>query len=248
MAVMDEFKEERANIKNQPFKKRLEYFWTYYKWHVLGGLFAAMVVIMLIHDLLGKTEDVLYGVLLNANSTKIEETLADDFAAYLGIDTDKYSVVFNSGLRMSEQFDANSIDASEFLSVYIATGDLDITVMDPYNFRKYAYTNTYKDLRDCLDDKMLDFFSDKLYYVDLALVKEVEARSQAHLSVEDLVFPDPSHPEEMTDPIPVGIDIGCSSRFTDAYYYQSEQIYLGIVMNSDSADIAVRFLEFLFAE
>ena len=248
MAVMDEFKEERANLKNQPLKKRLAYFWTYYKWHVLGGLFAALVAIVLIRDMTGQTKDVLYGAFLNAYSTEIEETLADDFAAYLGIDTNKYSVTFNSGLRMSEQFDANAIDTGEFFSVYIAAGDLDVAVMDPYNFRKYAYADTYKDLRDCLDDKMLNFFSDKLFYVDLALLEEVEARSQAHLSTEDLIFPDPSHPEEMTDPIPVGIDISGCSRFTDAYYYQSEQIYLGIIINSDSVDTAVRFLEFLFAE
>ena len=50
MAVMDEFKEERARMKQQPLKKRLEYFWDYHKYHVLAGGFVLFFVVDMIYS------------------------------------------------------------------------------------------------------------------------------------------------------------------------------------------------------
>ena len=47
MPLMDEFKEERASIKNAPFKKKLRYFWDYYKWHVIITVAAVVIAAVL---------------------------------------------------------------------------------------------------------------------------------------------------------------------------------------------------------
>ena len=72
MAVMDEFKEEREQIKKRPLKERLEYFWFYYKWYVLGGILAVFVVTTLIRDIAGSRKDALYAVVVNAYITENE--------------------------------------------------------------------------------------------------------------------------------------------------------------------------------
>lgn len=248
MAVMDEFKEEREQIKHQPLKKRLAYFWNYYKWFVLGGIFILIVGLMIYKDFSEKKEDALYGIIVNGYSLSDEEPLAAAFEEYAGIDTTKYSVSFNSSLHINETMDESGIMSGEFITVYMAAGDLDVAAMNPENFQKYAYAEGFLNLADYLDASLLEQLSDRLYYMDYALVKEVDRLNEQNLSMDSLVFPDPKKPEEMAEPIPVGIDLTDCTKFTDAYYYEEKTAYLGMVATSKSPDMAVKFIEFLFAE
>ena len=43
MAVMDEFREERENLKNASFQKKWQYFWDYYKIHTFVVLFVILI-------------------------------------------------------------------------------------------------------------------------------------------------------------------------------------------------------------
>ena len=162
MPLMDEFKNERKQIKNQPFKKKLAYFWEYYKWFVIGGIIAIILIVSTVRSYMNKKEFALYGVMLNGYALSKEDSLASGFEEYADIDTSKYRVSFNSTLSMSDQMDQNSYNATQFMMVYIAAKDLDVAVMDPVRFSNYANRNTYLDLRELLDADMLEKLSDKL--------------------------------------------------------------------------------------
>lgn len=248
MAVMDEFREERENVKNQPFKKRLGYFWSYYKWYVLGGIFAIIVLTVFIRDLAGRKEDALYGIVVNGYSLSADEPLAQGFAEYAGIDTNEYAVSLNSSLFIHDTMDESSITSGQFITVYMAAGDIDTGIMDVGNFKKYAYAGSYQDLSAYLDSSVLEKLKDRLYYIDYAVVEELDRRQEENLSEDDIVYPDPRDPGKMEKPVPVGVDLTGCEKFFDAYYYEDGTAFLGIFVNSKSPDMAVRFIDYLFAE
>ncbi|MGN1148730.1 MAG: hypothetical protein ACI4TB_09925 [Lachnospiraceae bacterium] len=248
MAVMDEFKEERAKLKEQSFKKKLSYFWTYYKWYVIVGIIVVIAAGYTIKVIATHTDDALYGIALNGSLKGDEDTLSQSFMEYAGIDPKEYSVSFNTTLRMSDTMTETGVEASQFIMVYSAAKDLDVGIMDAPRFEKYAYGSLYCSLETCLSSEMLDKLAGKVYYVDYTVLEEIEKREDNGESTEDIVRPDPFKPEEMDNPIPVGVDISDCSKFTDAYYYEEGPVYLGIVITSERRETAAKFIEFLFEE
>ena len=246
MALMDEFKEERENIKNQTFKKRISYFWMYYKWYVLGGILAAAVLISLISGFLNRTNYALYGAMINGIPFETEQAFLDDFMDYAGIDKDKNAVAFNTSLS----FEGNAIGTAEFITVYIAARDLDVIAGDPDSFSRYAYSSVYLDLSEALDAKTIAALSQagRLYYIDRAVADKIDELQNTNQSAEGVSKPDPFRPEDMEDPVPVGVDISECSKFTDAYYYKEGSSYLGIVANTKQLANAVKFITFLLEE
>lgn len=249
MPLMDEFREERAQIKNQPFKKKLNYFWTYYKWFVIVGVIVIILIVSGIRSYLDKKEFALYGVCLNAFPLYEEiDPLAAGFEEFAVINTDKYNVSFNSTLTLTDQMDQNGVNATQFITVYIAAKDLDVAVMDPIRFSKYAYQETYLDLRELLDADMLENLSDKLYYVDKSVIDEINALVSKSESIDDVEIPDPFKPEQMKEPIPVGINLNEAEKFTSAYYYDNNEAYLGVIVNTENREMALKLIQYLFSE
>lgn len=248
MPVMDEFKEERAALKNQPLKKRLSYFWTYYKWYVLGGALALIVLIYLTVEIVTKKEEALFGIVVNSSAMGTDEEFAASFMEYAGIDAAKYQVTFNSALMLTEQMSQDSVNTRELIMVYTATGDMDVAIMDTLAFETYSYSEIFFDLSVVLPEEMLASLEGKIYYRDNVVARELNAAWDANESTEDIVFPDPFKPEEMEEPVPIGIDISDCAALQSAYYYPGKPVLLGIPATSDRTDTAIKFIEFLFAE
>lgn len=99
MPVMDEFQQERDNMKNQPFKKRAEYFWEYNKWRIIGSLIAIIVLAFVIHSAVTKKKEVLYIALVNCSealNSSIEQDVIIPFLEQHDLDPKKNTVVFDS--------------------------------------------------------------------------------------------------------------------------------------------------------
>ena len=217
-----------------------------YKWYVLGGIAAAVFLISIVSSFFNRTNYALYGAILNGIPFKTEETFLNDFMNYAGIDKEKYTVSFNTSLS----FESNAIGTAEFITVYIAARDLDVLVGEPDSFSRYAYSNVYMDLSEALNAEMLAELSEsgRIYYIDNAVATQIEALQNTNQSAENIVFPDPFKPEEMQEPIPVGVDISSCPKFTDAYYYKEGISYLGIIANTKRGDTAIKLVEFLLSE
>ena len=63
--------------------------------------------------------------------------------------------------------------------------------------------------------------------------------------MDDIVIPDPTKPELMQDPHPVGIDISAFPDVMEAFGYEEGPIYLGVVKNTKRLDSIEKFLVFL---
>lgn len=56
-------------------------------------------------------------------------------------------------------YDQGNVDATERLMVYIAAGDVDVMAGSPLIMDRYAYNDTFRDLRQVLPQEMQDRLS-----------------------------------------------------------------------------------------
>lgn len=257
MAVMDEFKEEREALRNGTPKEKLSYFWYYYKWHVIGTLIAVILIGSFVHQLLTRTETVFDAVMMNTVLMTQDNAYEDEFAAYLGIDPKEEDIMFDTSIQILD----NSMDDTTYtsvmkLSAYTAAGDLDVMVTDTASFRKYANSECFFDLRTILTDEQLVKYEPYFYYVDQKIIDEINTISDNPDRLDELdniVYPDPTRPEEMETPIPVGIYLDNSQKLRDNFYFRgqdgtAEHIAIGIYVNTSHLENALKFLEFAFEE
>ncbi len=254
MAVMDEFKEERAALKNAPFKKKWEHFWYYYKWYFWGTILAISMLIFLIYQLCNQKETVFHAVMLNALCLTEENTYTEDFAQYAGINTDKQEIEFDTSFQISEDvYDEMSVMMSQKLVSFAAAAELDVMVASEYCFQTYAHTNTFYDLRYFLTEEQLAKYEPYFYYIDGEIIKTMEA---AIMDLEGSfvpVYPDPTKPEEMKDPIPVGIYVSSNDKLLENFYFAgngevTENVVLGVYGNTEYPENCLKYLEYLFEE
>ena len=248
MAVMDEFKEERANLKNKPLRKKIGYFWMYYKWYVIVGVIAVAAIAGTAYSIANQKADALFGVTLNGMPTQNEEAFLNGFMEYAGIDTEEYTFNVNASLHMSSARDKSSMSAAEFIMVYTIAGDMDFMTADPWAYTHYMYNDIFADLSTLMDEETLQALEGKILYSDAAVIREIRELQSDGKSADAVSLPNPFHPEEMKEPVPVGIDISNCEAFTDAYYYQNGTAYIGIISSSDRKEVAVEFIEYLLGE
>ncbi len=244
MPLMDEFKEERAEIKNRSFKEKCSYFWDYYKWHVIGGAIGLFVVVSLIHTILSQKDTAFYAAFLNIGQSLFSEEYKNEFASSIGIDTSKETVYFDiMPLELSVMDDATVATAQKIM-VYVSAGDLDVIIADKAATDHYSYLGTMMDLRDFLTPEEVKKYEPYFYYMDQTKLQKTNGETNADLPD----YPaDPADPSTMEEPIPVGIRIDGCKKFSEAHYLPGPT-YFTVVTNTSHPDIAHTLLEYIWEE
>lgn len=247
MAAMDEFKDLREKIKDQPLKKRISYIWYYYKWFIMGGITLIAVIIGTIHGFMTRTENLMYGVVINAVTHGDDMALIEDFSEYAQIDTKEYDVQLNDALVITNETNETTINSSQSIMIYMSAEQLDLLIMDPECFNKLAYNEIFLDLSTCFSEEELASLEDRLYYIDLTTLDAINELIDANETPDIIETPDPFKPEEMDRPIPVGIDISGCEKLSDVYYYEGDSAFLGIAYNTNHIDMVKTFLTYISA-
>ncbi|MBQ2804204.1 MAG: hypothetical protein IJF07_09940 [Lachnospiraceae bacterium] len=247
MAVMDEFREEREALKNGTKKEKWNYFWYYYKWHVIISICVILVVSSFVYQLVTRKEIAFNAVMLNASPMTESTEYKDTFAQYAGIDLEENEIYFDTTIRITED-SMDTYASLEKLAVYTAAAELDAMITDLGSFQKYANSSTFYDLREILTEEQLNRYEPYFYYVDRKVVLEIEAANDALDSDYVPVYPDPTKPEEMSDPVPVGIYLTDNKGLTENFYFRGEGIAIGIYCNTTHLDTTLKFLEYTFSE
>ena len=253
MAVMDEFKEERAALKNGTPKEKLTYFWLYYKWYVIVPVCVIIFIASAVHEMTNSKDNVFYAVMLNATQLTSEDTYGNEFAEHIGIDPEKEAVLFDTSIHtIEDSLDQSSYTSVQKLMVYTAASDLDVMVTDIDSFRKYANSETFYDLRNILTEEQIAKYEPYFYYVDQKTIDAIDAAStEDYEKIYEITYPDPTKPEEMETPIPVGIYLDNSTKLRENFYFQgedgeAEHVAIGIYVNTQHLDYALSFLEYVF--
>lgn len=249
MPVMDEFKEERAAVKNGTFKQKLTYFFDYHKWHVVCGIIAVIFAGVLIRQLATQKDAAFYAVLLNgaSRSYPAESGHRDAFAEYAGIDTDEFDVVYDTSIQIGTGT-GNDYQSAQTLMIHITAADLDVMVSDLDSLRHYAYLNDFRDLRDILTEDQLRRYEGSFYYIDRALVEEIENAKKEYDYDYVPTYGDPFHPEDMREPVPVGILLPEDCSLLQDYIFPGDAPAVSVLINSEHTETALQFIDFLMRE
>ena len=263
MALMDEFKEERESIKSAPFKKRFEYFWEYNKWYVICGAIALIAIIMTIHSIVTHKKDVLYVAMINSvevAGSNVQENIKEPFLIAHDYNVNKNNILFDIDLKMNftsiahkeankipEDYTdyvstTNSATARQTLSVYIAAGTVDLMVCSENWFDEYGYGGFFLPLSDVLTAEEMEQYSDRLYYIDKAVMDRYEKANESMDYNYTEPYPDPYDLDAMEEPIAVGIIADESTRLISCYAfvteYKEDNIVMGFIANGKNVPLA----------
>jgi len=244
MAVMDEFREEREQLRTAPLKVKWQYFKDYYLLWTLGALFLIGIAAAFLYSVLTQKEEVFRAVLINrapsmTAETEVEQAFADSFLT----NPKREQIVIDTSIRMqlltdgeetgempgdgtSAAEEAQNIaitgikytyEDEEKLMLLVMTGGADLLVAEQNLFERYVAAEWYQDLRGILDEETLASYKsqDRLLY---------------------------------SGDVPIGIRMDDSELFTTNYPDTEEHdtpSYAGIVNGCLHPDAAAAFLQFL---
>jgi len=245
MAVMDEFKEERARMKEQPFKVRLAHFWHYYKWHVIVIAAALFFIGDYAYQLITAKDVVLQvGMLDCYSNTKDNEPYVQQIEELLAIDTKKEEVFLDNNYLITMESEYTTL---EILYVRLAAQELDVIMANEDIFNDYSLNDIYVDLRTVLSPEQLDYYEDSFYYIDYDLIEneDLYAVDETLKPLEDLS--NHRSPEGMKKPIPVGIYVTGNEEFHQNYMFagDTQEAVFGLAFYAEHPEYALQFLDFI---
>ncbi|MBR1930112.1 MAG: hypothetical protein IJ833_01365 [Lachnospiraceae bacterium] len=246
MPVMDEFQEEREALKQASIWEKIKYFVYYYKWHTVAAIAVLIIGFTWIRDVVTSKDAAFYAAIVNGAALNNAEEFNLAFTAYSGIDNQKYDVIFDTSMQLvSGSGDQMSVASSQKLVAYSSIGELDILCANQSLFTDYANSTFFYDLREILTPEQMEQCKPYLYYVDRPVVEAMEEAEPTFDNPTPIEVPDPSKPELMEDPIPVGLFANDLKTLTDYYYLGPEDAALGIPINTKNLDNAIKFLTFI---
>lgn len=221
-------RENFQEMRKKPRDEFIAYLWDYYSKPALLVLIALICVGSFIYELVTKQEVALCGMMMDCYKYSEDSPLADDFAEYAQIDTENYFIQFYNNLSMASEDYQTQKESNELFWTKTAAKEVDVITLCTIQFQMYE-RDLMQDLRVVLSEEQLEAIGDHVYYVDMA----------------NLV-PGSTDPTGFEDPVPVGIDmVGCE-KFEEYYMPANDDCIMGICVNSEHLDMAVKFIEFLF--
>nr|MCR4589177.1 hypothetical protein [Lachnospiraceae bacterium] len=177
--LRDEIRAEQSKLKDKPFKDKWNYFWDYYKIHVIVGICLIFFVGTLIRDMANNKAYGFYALFLNATSMAEMEPYETEFAQIAGVDTEEYAVSIDNTNNVSEEnYSELTIASVEKIMASVAAGEVDVFVSDQDTIRRYGYNSTLMNLNDILPASLLEKYADHLLYIDMVDVRREEEASR----------------------------------------------------------------------
>lgn len=238
----DEIREQNAKLKGAPLKEKLSYFKDYYLKATLAILAVVIFLGALVHSMMTGPKDTAFAALFfNDIGNSSDTTLADEFAAYRGIDTSEHDVYIDATMNYygipDETEPATQEDAQKALNnsmssydsfielqkcmALIASKELDVIVGTQEAFDYFGKSDCFADVTTLLSPELLTKFEDKLYYVEI---------------------------EETGKKIPCGIYVEDAPKLQAFHYYDDLQPIFGFLVNSQNTENALAFLEYIYME
>lgn len=258
--VNDEIRQQHMKTKDMSFKGKLGYFWYYYKVHTLVVIVVAVFASMWIYDAVTAKDHSFYGIMMNASHLD-GSALAASFEEYAGLDSEKYECYIDTLSTLSYQ-SQSEYDLATFQKTIalVQTGDLDVMVLDAQVFYNFSFNGMLTDLRYVFTDEELEEYEGRIYYLDYATVRAAEEAEESNDEIlaeyEDRNKATPEeialeaethkHPENMAEPIPVGIFLNDSPFAGKTGAYPGSVPIYGIVITSQRMDTAKSYLDYVW--
>lgn len=243
------------SMKGKSPKEKWRYFLDYFAFPTAIVIIVLASIISWRVSVANRKDVILAGILVNSAFSEESSDYAQGFYEYAGVNTDEEQAKFSTNINFTNTLPQMYSANLQALYAQVGVGDVDFITGQAQIFPLFAYNRSHMlmDLRKVLPEDMLAQLEGRLYYIDnsiLELPEDYSSLTELPDSSKENTFdyPDPSKPEEMVDPIPIGIDIRDCQRFRNAYYPMDETLYLGIATNYPNPDMLLTFLEYLLSE
>ena len=224
-SVMDEIREQHKKMKGKSLKEKFQYFWEYYRVATLVTILVAVFLGNLIYTVATAKDNALYAVFVNGYTDMDTEEYMAGFDEYAQIDTKNYSTTLETNFTLSQDSaDTYAVANLQKFAAQVAAQEVDVMIADPDTFNQYAENGYLGGLNEFLSEAALSRYSDRLIYANI---------------------PDDDTEEE----VPVGIDIADCALLQETQAYAGyDNVYFGILVNTEHAENAEKFLEYIFQE
>ena len=215
--------EQKAFLKGKSFKYKFDYFIEYYLKTTLIIAVALAVVISIIVTVVSQKETACQILFVNSMNTPD----SDEYAAYAGIDTKEYEVIFDGGFYIDvELADNTSYVNLQKLVALISAKDAEGIVGDFDTIYGYAASGFYGDLRDYYTEDELKAMGDKVVY---------------YKYVDD-------EGNYTGETAPLFIDVTDSPLLKNNTCFAQDRVLYAIVINTQRPEQAKKFYEYLYTE
>lgn len=221
-SIHDEIREQNAKLKNASFKEKLAYFKEYYLKTTIIIVIAAIAGMHIIYSMVTAPKDTAFSAYFFNNSGYVtDNSLIDNFASHMDIDSKKHSVFIDSTIYLNPtSTDFNSVASVQKTAAAISTNDLDIIAGDTTVIDFFAKDGYFYDVTELLPEETCAKFADNFYYAK---------------NDEDKL-------------IPVGIYVKDAPMLKKYNYYTDQEPVLCFVINSNSIDNAIEFFNYIYTE
>lgn len=170
MALQDEINRETRKLKDMPPKKKAEYIWEYYKFHIIGGIAAIILITTFVRDWrINRRPVYLDMIVINSDIAYSENNIIkDDYVKYADVDMDAYNLSIDTGFVISDSaMDQMSMANTEKIMALFAAGNIDLLLGPDNLIDEYGAMSAYKNIEDILTPELRKQLEDKgyeLYY------------------------------------------------------------------------------------
>lgn len=176
------------NMKDMTWGQRIEYFWEYYKWVVIGGTVVLLILGMLIGELADPDPESLFmGARINASITEDGRHYLTDDIFYMmgGTDAEKQAVDLLERYLPSAQANYQYAQSEIMAMVAMVSAQmLDYVILDDIGFEQYRSNGMFTKLEDLLRPDQLALFEGKL----ITTSTEDEGEYYAIIDITDTAF------------------------------------------------------------
>lgn len=260
--VRDEIREQQKKTKDMTPKERLAYFWFYYKVPFIAGIAAVIFLSVMIHDMITAKDYNFYALMLNSQNLN-DTAISESFSEYADLDNEKYECYIDTMTTLSLK-DYTQYDMATYQKIIAqaATNDFDALVLDSAVFYKLSISGFMVDLRTVLSEEELAAYEGNIYYIDQAAIDRADEAdsddpeatafySKMENATNAVIKADAEehkHPENMEEPVPVGIYIEDSPFIEKTDSYHGLIPVFGIASTSQRMDKAASYLSYLYDE
>lgn len=254
MTIFQYHKQALQSMKGKPKEEKWKFFLEYYKWYAITAVAVLFILINIIVLVATSKTTVFSGMLIDGYSPEdpqIEEYYLASLSEHLGLNHKKEEIRFDTGISLMYNPEISQVETFQKVQAGLLTKTTDFITAQTYAFNICVYNTSpmFSDLRDHLGADTLTKLEGKLFYMDQSIVEDMRLAQAQGQILDPIDLPDPTAPELMADPIPVGINIAdCNNDFLNIYYGVFEDTWLGITVSSQRPEKVVMFLDYLFGD
>ncbi len=255
--------EQIKEMKDRPFKDKAEYFWEYYKFHVIGIIAAIAILVAIIKSIVSYRDYAISIIMVNPDniiSDEISSEWESDLAEILQINTKKEQIYIDTSIQCGNNTQQQiEYAALQKLVAFFTSRTADVFISNTPLYEEYSQNGNLGDLRNYYSEEELEALSDIIYYTDGATFADYQDVTNLDAKEDqEKYIVDHRDPDSMEDPIPTGFYITDSSRLgqTGTYAYLSafdqfqghdQEAVIGIPIVVNDVDEAKLVIEYFLS-